>query len=66
MNKSSAIKHLLIFQHAVITQLLFFYRKDGLIIDGKEITWEDFGQMLMTYEGCNFKLQIFDESDEMD
>ena len=43
-----------------------FDRNPMLIIDGKEISWEDFGQMLMTYEGFNFKLQIFDESDEMD
>jgi hypothetical protein len=37
-----------------------------VIIDGKEISWEDFGQTLMTYEGFNFKFQIFDRSDEMD
>jgi len=36
-----------------------------IVIDGKEITWEDFGRMLMTYEGFNFKLEIFDRSDEM-
>jgi len=31
-----------------------------LIIDGKPITWEQLGRMLMTYEGFNFKLEIFD------
>ena len=36
-----------------------------IVIDGKEITWEDFGRMLMTYEGFNFKLEIFDRSDEI-
>jgi hypothetical protein len=36
-----------------------------IVIDGKEIKWEDFGRMLMTYEGFNFKLEIFDRSDEM-
>lgn len=36
-----------------------------IVIDGKEIKWEDFGRMLMTYEGFNFKLEIFDKSDEM-
>ena len=36
-----------------------------IIIDGKEIKWEDFGRMLMTYEGFNFKLEIFDRSDEI-
>ena len=36
-----------------------------VVIDGKEIKWEAFGRMLMTYEGFNFKLEIFDSSDEM-
>ena len=35
-----------------------------IVIDGKEIKWEDFGRMLMTYEGFNFKLEIFDRSDD--
>jgi hypothetical protein len=34
-----------------------------LIIDGKPITWEQLGRMLMTYEGFNFKLEIFDPSE---
>jgi len=34
-----------------------------LVIDGKSITWEQFGRMLMTYEGWNFKLEIFDRSE---
>jgi hypothetical protein len=36
-----------------------------IVIDGKEISWSKFGQMLMTYEGFNFKLEIFDRSDEI-
>jgi len=36
-----------------------------IVIDGKEIKWNDFGHMLMTYEGFNFKLNIFDKSDEI-
>ena len=36
-----------------------------IVIDGKEITWEDFGRMLKAYEGFNFKLELFDRSDEM-
>ena len=36
-----------------------------IVIDGKEISWIEFGQMLMTYEGFNFKLEIFDRSDEI-
>ena len=36
-----------------------------LIIDGREITWDEFGRMLMTFEGWNFKLEIWDKSDEL-
>ena len=35
-----------------------------LIIDGKAVTWDDFGRILMTYEGWQFKLDIYDPSDE--
>jgi hypothetical protein len=35
-----------------------------LVIDGREITWEQFGKMLMTFEGWQFKLQLLDRSDE--
>lgn len=35
-----------------------------LIIDGKEISWHEFGRMLMTYEGFHFKLEIFEGSEE--
>ncbi len=36
-----------------------------LVIDGREITWEDFGRMVMTYEGWQFKLQLHDKSEEI-
>ncbi len=36
-----------------------------LVIDGREVTWEQFGRMLMTFEGWQFKLEIFDKSDEL-
>ena len=35
-----------------------------LVIDGKEISREEFGRMIMTYEGFNFRLEIFDKSEE--
>ena len=35
-----------------------------LVIDGKEIEWHEFGRMLSTYEGFNFKLEIFDKTEE--
>ena len=37
-----------------------------IVVDGKKITWKEFGRMLMTFEGFNFKLQIYDPNDEMD
>lgn len=35
-----------------------------LVIDGKELSWHEFGRMLMTYEGFHFKLEIFEWSEE--
>lgn len=36
-----------------------------MVVDGREISWEEFGQMLMSLEGWQFKLEIFDRSDEV-
>ena len=36
-----------------------------LIIDGREISWDDFGRCMMTFEGSQFKLEIRDKSDEL-
>ncbi len=36
-----------------------------LIIDGKEITWNEFGRMLMSFEGFQFKLTVADKSEEL-
>ena len=35
-----------------------------LVIDGKELSWDEFGRMLMTYEGFHFKIEIFEGSEE--
>jgi len=35
-----------------------------LVIDGKELSWHEFGRMLMTYEGFHFRLDIFESSEE--
>lgn len=35
-----------------------------LIIDGREVSWEQFGRMLMTFEGWRLHLDIQDPSDE--
>ena len=36
-----------------------------VIIDGKEITWNEFGRMLMTSEGSQFRLTVADKSEEL-
>ena len=36
-----------------------------LVIDGREISWNDFGRMLSAFEGWQFKLEIVDRSDEV-
>jgi hypothetical protein len=42
--------------------------KDGqiplLVIDGREITWDEFGRILMAFEGWQFKLNLVDPSEE--
>ncbi len=36
-----------------------------LVIDGREIGWDEFGRMLMSFEGWQFKLNIADKSEEV-
>ena len=33
-------------------------------IDGKAVTWEEFGRLLTSLEGWQFKLKIYEPSDE--
>ena len=35
------------------------------VIDGREIGWDEFGRMLMSFEGWQFKLSIADKSEEL-
>jgi hypothetical protein len=36
-----------------------------LVVDGQEITWEQLGRMMMSFEGWQFKLEIRDKSEEI-
>lgn len=36
-----------------------------LIVDGRPITWEELGRMMMSYEGWQFKLEMRDISEEL-
>ena len=36
-----------------------------LVIDGREISWDEFGRMISGFEGFQFKLEIRDKSEEI-
>jgi hypothetical protein len=36
-----------------------------VVIDGRNISWDEFGHMLATYTGFQFKLELHDLSDEI-
>ncbi len=36
-----------------------------VVVDGQEISWDEFGRMISSYEGWQFKLEILDRSDEL-
>jgi len=35
-----------------------------LVIDGRDVSWNEFGRMLMSFEGWQFRLTIRDRSEE--
>lgn len=35
-----------------------------VVIDGREFSWEEFGRMLLSFEGWQFRLEIIDRTDE--
>lgn len=48
----------------IAADLLCEPRCPMLVIDGKEVTWEDFGRMLMSFEGWQFRMDLIDRSEE--
>lgn len=75
IRRALAIKHLVDEEHGlriadqmVRARIDWDESEDGrvplVVVDGREVSWEDFGRMLMTFEGWQFKLEIFDPSDE--
>jgi hypothetical protein len=77
MRRALSIKHLRddklelqIAEHAVVRGIIQWdTNHDGhvpvLVVDGREITWEEFGRMLMSFEGFQFKLEVRDMSGEL-
>ncbi len=54
---------------SVVGRLEWDDAEDGevplVVIDGEEMSWADFGRMLMTFEGFQFKMKIGELSDEL-
>ena len=40
-------------------------REPVMVIDGREMSWDEFGRMLMSFEGWQFRMEFSDRSDEM-
>lgn len=36
-----------------------------LVIDGRDVSWQQFGELLMRFEGCQFKMELGDLCGEM-
>ena len=77
MRRALSVKHLIsdegkpqIADHRIVRgRIEWDEASDGrvplLVIDGREIGWDKFGRMLMSFEGWQFKLNIADKSDEL-
>ena len=76
MRRALSVKHLAedefglqIADHNVRGRIMWDEAEEGrvprLVIDGREITWSEFGRMLMTFEGWQFKLEIRNQSEEL-
>jgi len=76
IRRSLSVKHLEQSQHGlqiaaqtVRGRIEWDETEDGrlplVVIDGRDISWEAFGRMLMTFEGWQFRMEIADRSDEI-
>jgi len=76
MRRSLSIKHLVRSEHGtqiadrmVCGRIEWDESEDGrvplLVIDGQEVSWDDFGRMLMSFEGWQFRVAICDLSEEV-
>jgi len=76
MRGSLSVKYLVSSEHGtqiadqtVCGQIEWDASADGrvplLVIDGQEVSWEELGRMLMSFEGWQFRLAIRDRSEEV-
>ncbi len=62
-------RHTRIKDNVVVGRIIYDENQDsipGLVIDGKLYSWDELGRMLMSYEGFQFKLKIYDICDPID
>lgn len=52
-------------QGRISSDMAGFENMPVVVVDGKEIMWDDFGRMLMAFEGWQFRLDIADPADEL-
>ena len=76
MRRSLSLKHLVPSEHGteiadqtVCGRIEWDESAEGrvplLVIDGQEVSWEELGRMLMSFEGWQFRLEIRDRSEEV-
>ena len=76
MRRSLSVKHLVQSEHGlqiagqtvrarIESDQTTDERMPLLVIDGRDVSWEEFGRMLMTFEGGQFRIEIGDRSDEV-
>jgi len=44
---------------------IYLYSPGSAVPWGENISWEEFGRMLMTYEGFNFRMEIVDSTEDL-
>ena len=76
MRRNLSVKHLVKSEHGlqiaaetVRARIDWDETQDGrtplLVIDGRDVSWEEFGRMLITFEGWQFRMKIGDLSEEV-
>ena len=76
MRRSLSVKHLVRSEHGtqiadrtVCGRIEWDGSEDGriplLVIDGQDVSWNEFGRMLMSFEGWQFRVAIRDRSEEV-
>jgi hypothetical protein len=76
MRRGLSVKHLMRSEHGmqiadrtVCGRIEWDGSEDGriplLVIDGREVSWDDLGRMLMSFEGWQLRVAICDRSEEV-